>query len=161
MDGTGLDPVTQRPCIAIPGKPSDGLEPSTLAMNVRRGATRASDTVVAAAAMNQEIQLISDGDGLAVIGDSTAVERFLATEELPSEKLELHRIKGALSTGAAASQVGSEIAANSGRWVKLTAESAQKVKKYGLTPTKTPGVDHAMIGKPGEIKSWLQITTKP
>jgi hypothetical protein len=111
--------------------------------------------------MNQEIQLISDGDGLAVIGDSTAVERFLATEELPSEELELHRIKAALSTGAAAAQVGSEIAANSGRWVKLTAESAQKVKKYGLTPTKTPGVEHAMIGKPGEVKSWLQITTKP
>jgi hypothetical protein len=111
--------------------------------------------------MNQEIQLISDGDGLAVIGDSTAVERFLATEELPSEELELHRIKGALTVGAMAAQVGSEIAANSGRWVKLTADSAQKVKKYGLMPSKTPGVNHAMIGKPGEVKSWLQITTKP
>jgi hypothetical protein len=111
--------------------------------------------------MNHEIQLISDGDGLAVIGESTAVERFLATEELPSEELKLHRIKGALSTGAAAAEVGSEIAATSGRWVKLTADSAQKIKKYGLIPTKTPGVKHAMIGKPGEVKSWLQITTKP
>jgi len=111
--------------------------------------------------MNQEIQLISDGEGLAVIGDSTAVERFLATEELPSKELDLHRIKGALSTGAAAAQAGSEIAANSGRWVKLTAESAQKVKKYGLMRGKTPGVRHAMIGEPGEVKSWLQIATKP
>jgi hypothetical protein len=111
--------------------------------------------------MNHEIQLISDGDGLAVIGDSTAVERFLATEELPSQELDLHRIKGALSTGAAAAQVGSEIAANSGRWVKLTAESAQKIKKYGLTRTETPGVRHAMIGKRGHIKSWLQIETTP
>jgi hypothetical protein len=112
--------------------------------------------------MNHEIQLISDGDGLAVIGDSTAVEGFLAAEELPSKELEVHRIKGALSTGASAAQVGTEIAANSGRWVKLTADSAQKVKKYGLMDSKkTPGVSYAMIGKPGEIKSWLQITTKP
>lgn len=30
--------------------------------------------------MDSEIQLISDGDGLAVIGDATAIERFLASE---------------------------------------------------------------------------------
>lgn len=30
--------------------------------------------------MASEIQLISDGDGLAVIGDPTAVERFLVSE---------------------------------------------------------------------------------
>jgi hypothetical protein len=30
--------------------------------------------------MDDEIQLISDGDGLAVIGNPTAVERFLTSE---------------------------------------------------------------------------------
>jgi len=30
--------------------------------------------------MDNEIQLISDGDGLAVIGDPAAVERFLVSE---------------------------------------------------------------------------------
>jgi hypothetical protein len=35
--------------------------------------------------MDNEIQLISDGDGLAVIGDATAVERFLVSEGLPSK----------------------------------------------------------------------------
>lgn len=111
--------------------------------------------------MNHEIQLISDGDGLAVIGDSTAVECFLATEELPSEKLDLYRIKGALSAGAAAAQVGSEIAASSGRWVKLTAESAQKLKEYELVPTGTRGVKHAMLRERGRMKSWLQIEKTP
>jgi len=112
--------------------------------------------------MSDEIQLISDGDGVAVIGDSTAVERFLATEALPSEELELHRIMGALSTGAPAAQVGSEIAANSGRWIKLTAESAQKVRKYGLPPAdQTRGVSHVMIRERGKVKSWLQIETRP
>ena len=75
--------------------------------------------------MDNEIQLISDGDGLAVIGDPAAVERFLVSEGLSSKDLGLPRLGAVLSTGAAVAQAGSEIAANSGRWVKLTKESAQ------------------------------------
>ncbi|MCM9080082.1 hypothetical protein L1606_18685 [Streptomyces spororaveus] len=107
--------------------------------------------------MDNAIQLISDGDGLAVIGDPTDVERFLASEGLPSKDLGAGRLKSVFDTGAAVAQAGSEIAANSGRWVKLTTESAQRLKKFGLMETKTPGVSHAMLGKPGSIKSWLQI----
>lgn len=33
--------------------------------------------------MDDDVQLISDGDGLAVIGEPAAVERFLAANELP------------------------------------------------------------------------------
>ncbi|MFU8851512.1 hypothetical protein ACNAW0_11095 [Micromonospora sp. SL1-18] len=108
--------------------------------------------------MDNEIQLISDGDGLAVIGNPTAADRFLVSEGLPSKDLGLQRLGSALSAGAAAAQAGSEIAANSGRWVQLTKESAQLVDKFGLMPSKTPGVSHAMVGQPGSIKSWLQIT---
>jgi hypothetical protein len=111
--------------------------------------------------MENEIQLISDGDGLAVIGESTAVEHFLASEGLASRDLELPRLTKVLGAGAAAAQAGSEIAANAGRWVKLTPDSAAKVKTLGLMPSKTPGVSHAMIGKPGNVKSWLQISTGP
>ncbi|MEV0154893.1 hypothetical protein AB0H57_14260 [Micromonospora sp. NPDC050686] len=107
--------------------------------------------------MDNEIQLISDGDGLAVIGDARAVERFLVSEGLPSKDLGLHRLGSVLNAGATAAQAGSEIAAHSGRWVKLTKESAQIVHKHGLMPTKTPGVSHAMVGQRGSIKSWLQI----
>ncbi|GGU03986.1 hypothetical protein [Streptomyces coeruleorubidus] len=107
--------------------------------------------------MDSEIELISDGDGLAVIGNATDVERFLVSEGLSSKDLGLQRLKSAFGSGAAVAQTGSEIAANSGRWVKLTQESAQRVKKFGLMESKTPGVSHAMLGKPGSIKSWLQI----
>ena len=59
------------------------------------------------------------------------------------------RLGTVLSASALVAQAGSEIAANSGRWVKLTEESARKVKAFKLTPTKTPGVSHAMIvGEP-------------
>ncbi|MBC2900638.1 hypothetical protein [Streptomyces cupreus] len=107
--------------------------------------------------MANEIQLISDGDGLAVIGNATDVERFLLSEGLPSKDLGVQRLKSVFGTGAAAAQAGSEIAANSGRWVMLTKESAERVKKFGLTETKRPGISHAMVGKPGSIKNWLQV----
>ncbi|MFD5491402.1 hypothetical protein ACFWH4_00310 [Streptomyces sp. NPDC127091] len=107
--------------------------------------------------MYNEIQLISDGDGLAVIGNATDVERFLASEGLPSKDLGVQRLKSVFGTGAAVAQAGSDIAANSGRWVKLTKESAERVKKFGLMESKTPGISHAMVGKPGSIKNWLQI----
>ncbi|MEW2074588.1 hypothetical protein AB0941_13265 [Streptomyces sp. NPDC013433] len=107
--------------------------------------------------MNNEIQLISDGDGLAVMGNATDVERFLASEVLPSKDLGVQRLKSVFGTGAAVAQAGSDIAADSGRWVKLTKESAERVKKFGLMESRTPGVSHAMVGKPGSIKSWLQI----
>jgi hypothetical protein len=103
--------------------------------------------------MDNEIQLISDGDGLAVIGNPTAVERFLVSEGLPSKDLGLQRLGPALSTGAAAAQAGSEIAANSGRWVKLTKESAQIVHKHGLRESSKTGLSTGVLkGSHGQIK---------
>lgn len=114
--------------------------------------------------MGNEIELVADGDGLAVIGDSADVERFLLDQGLDKASpkvLDLRRLSSLAGTSGAALGVGSEVARNSGRWVKLTAESAQAVKQYGLMATKTPGVSHAMIGKPGEVKQWLQIAQAP
>ncbi|WTX00632.1 hypothetical protein OG216_35345 [Streptomycetaceae bacterium NBC_01309] len=109
--------------------------------------------------MNDEIQLISDGDGLAVIGREAEIEGFLASMALPARPkgVEGRRLDALLRTGSAVAQAAGTVAADSHRWVKLTAESAHKVKKYGLTPTKTPGISHAMIGKVGASRSWLQI----
>lgn len=110
--------------------------------------------------MDDEIELISDGEGVAVIGEPVAVERFLVSEGL-TQAVGMPRLGSVISTGAVAVQAGSEIAANSGRWVKLTEESARLVKKYGLMESKTPGVSHAIVGRPGSIKSWLQIAKGP
>lgn len=108
--------------------------------------------------MDNEVELVSDGDGLAVIGNPTAVERFMESVGLSSDAGS-PRFGAAFSAGASVARAGSEIAANSGRWMKLTKESAQKLQKYPLTPTKTPGVSHAMLGQRGSIKKWLQIET--
>jgi hypothetical protein len=112
-------------------------------------------------ALDNEVELISDGDGLAVIGKPTAVERFMASVGLSSDAGS-PRLGAVLSAaGAAVAQAGSGIAANSGRWVKLTEESAQAVKEFGLMDTQTPGVSHAMVGQPGDIKQWIQIVKAP
>ncbi|MDQ2814746.1 MAG: hypothetical protein M3Z75_23545 [Actinomycetota bacterium] len=107
--------------------------------------------------MDNEIQLISDGDGLAVIGDPAAVERFLLSEGLSSKDLGLPRLGAVLSTGAAAAQAGSEIA-HSGRWVKLTKESAQLVNKYGLRKSSKTGLSTGVLkGNSGQVKGFVQF----
>lgn len=111
--------------------------------------------------MGTEIQLISDGDGLAVIGDPTAVERFLVSEGLQSRDLGLPRLGSILSTGAGVTQAGSEIAATSGRWVKLTERSAKAMKNYDLMKGSSPGVSRAMTTENGKIKGILEFATKP
>jgi hypothetical protein len=107
--------------------------------------------------MDDEIQLISDGDGLAVIGNPAAVERFLVSEGLPSKDLGLQRLGSVLSTGAGAAQAGSEIAANSGRWVKLTKESAEALNKYNLMKGSSPGISRAVLTDRGKIKGFVEF----
>ncbi|HET9895689.1 MAG TPA: hypothetical protein VFQ44_12240 [Streptosporangiaceae bacterium] len=108
--------------------------------------------------MDSEIQLISDGDGLAVIGDPAAVESFLVFEGLPSKDLGLPRLGAVLGTGAAVAQAGSEIAADSGRWVKMTKESARLAGKYGLRESSKTGLRTGVLkGKGGQVKGFVQF----
>jgi hypothetical protein len=112
--------------------------------------------------MDNEIELISDGDGLAVIGDPADIDRFLVSEGLSSKDLGLPRLRNVLSTGGAAAQAGSEIAANSGRWVKLTKESAQLASKYGLRKSSETGLSTGVLkGNSGQIKGFVQFAKGP
>lgn len=112
--------------------------------------------------MDNEIQLISDGDGLAVIGNAADVERFLVSEGLPSKDLGMQRLKSAFNAGAAAAQAGSDIAADSGRWVKLTRESAQVVRKYGLRKSSKTGLSTGVVkGQKGQIRGFVEFVRGP
>lgn len=112
------------------------------------------------ATMDDEIQLVCDGEGLAVIGDPAAVERFLVSEGLESSDLGLQRLGPSLARAAGVTQAASEMAANSGRWVKLTDESVEAIKKYGLMKSKTTGLDLGVIQAKehgGKIKGVVQF----
>ncbi|GCD40365.1 hypothetical protein [Streptomyces paromomycinus] len=110
--------------------------------------------------MDNEIQLISDGDGLAVIGNPRDVERFLASKGLLSlsEDLGLPGLGPVLRAAAAVARAGSEMAAHSGRWVKLTEESAAAVKKFGLRESSRTGLSTGVIkGNKGQIGGFVEI----
>lgn len=113
--------------------------------------------------MTDEIELICDGEGLAVLGDPTAVKRFLDSEGLrtQSQELRLERLGPALETGSNIAKLVSDIYANTGRYVRLTKESAKDVRQFGLMPTSVRGISHAMIGEPGSISKWIQIEDGP
>src|SRR5699024_95086 len=111
--------------------------------------------------LDHEIQLINDGDGIAVIGNATDVERFLAAEGLPAKELGMHKLGALLGSGSAATQAGSEIAANSGRWVKLTEESARLMKQSELMKGSRPDAARAVLTKNGRISGHLEILRSP
>jgi hypothetical protein len=111
--------------------------------------------------VSDEVELISDGEGLAVVGDKRAVERFLRDRGLlaVSEMLGIGRLSGLVQGADVVVKGASELASSSGRWVKLTEKSAALVEEFGFMETSTPGVSHAMIGDPGSISKWLQVET--
>src|SRR4051794_1842537 len=101
---------------------------------------RASLRPLEESTMDNEIQLISDGVGLAVIGSPTAVELFLTLEGLASKDLGLPRLAAVFKAGAQIAQAAPEIADTVGRWVELTKESAHLVEKHGLRKSSTSGL---------------------
>lgn len=111
---------------------------------------------------DDEISLISDGDGLAVIGEPAVVDRFLASEGLLAARdIGLPTLRGVMTAAAASAEAGSALAGNSGRWVKLTAESAKLVEKHGLRESKSGLKTGVLRGDKGQIKGFVQFAKGP
>ncbi len=117
--------------------------------------------------MNNEVQLISDGDGLAVIGDPKAVERFLISQgldQLPSRDLGLPRLGKILSALAVTTETAATIASGSGRWVQITEESAALIDRFTLMTRRDNGLSLGVIqdvGGDGKIKGIVQFAQGP
>jgi hypothetical protein len=107
--------------------------------------------------MDNEIQLINDGDGVAVIGNSLAIDRFLSTQGLQSRDLGLPRLSTAYSALAGAVNAGSAISATSGRWVQLTEESAKIFNGAKLMKGSKPEFSRAIVMDNGKTSSILEI----
>jgi hypothetical protein len=108
--------------------------------------------------MDDEIQLFRDGDGLAVIGDPAAVERFLVSEGLPAKGSGTRRFGSVLGNAAGFAQAGSDITAGSGRWVKLSKESAQRIDKIGLRKSARTGLETGVLkGPKGQAKGFVEF----
>lgn len=110
--------------------------------------------------MDDEIQLIQDADGIAVIGEPSAVERFLSNAGLSSSDLRLDRLRPAVGAASSAIHAASAIAAGSGRWVKLTEESAAALHEHGQMVSTKTGLGMGVVqGTDGRIKGIVQFAT--
>ncbi|GAB3283140.1 hypothetical protein [Kineosporia babensis] len=111
--------------------------------------------------MSDELERINDGEGLAVVGPPSVVDRLLREAGLLAKSVDLglSRLGDLLGHGSTVIQGMAEISANSGRYLKIDAETAERIAKFGLIKTDTPGVSWAMIGSPGDIASWIKVQT--
>ena len=111
--------------------------------------------------MHHDIEVISDGDGFAVIGPPSAVERFLRSEGLASRDLGLNRLAPAVAASAGVARAGATIAETSGRWVKLTEKSAQAFRSSSLMKGSEAGVARAITTENGKINGILEVVRTP
>lgn len=112
-----------------------------------------------------EVEVVLRDDELMVFGDELAVQDFIQSLVVPEEmsaKLDskaLNRIFGQIKNTGSIAQGASEIAENSGYYIKLTQESAALVKEQGLFESKA-GTTYAKIKnleKPGKPGKWLKV----
>lgn len=107
--------------------------------------------------MDTEIELINDGDGIALVGDAAVVDRFLHAQGLPSRELNLTRLNSAFSAGALVAEAASKASAESGRWVKLSKKSAEALKTNTLMKGSSPLYSRAVLTKDGKISGLLEF----
>lgn len=83
-------------------------------------------------AASDDLELISDGDGMVVFGPPAAVELFVASTGAPSRELDLRPLNNAVAKSGSGLQAASQVSANAGRWMKLTEESARAAQSANL-----------------------------
>jgi hypothetical protein len=114
--------------------------------------------------VSDEVEVVSDGEGALVVGSNKAVRRFLKQNGLAkvADSIDLERLRKTLGVGSDLLESVSTIAEQSAMYLRLTPESAQRLKDAGgLMSTKTKGISHAMLGKTGDSSmKWLQVDTK-
>lgn len=114
--------------------------------------------------MGSEIELISDGTGLAVVGNAADVERFFLSsglDKVPSRFFDLRRIRSAAKVGGDVTEAGLVATESVGRWVKLTEESAKVLKQSSMMKGPREGTARAIAMGDKVTKHILQIVTKP
>jgi len=112
--------------------------------------------------MDDEITLLSDGDGLAVIGAPSAVERFVSAQGLVSRDFGLRRLSSGASAVTGVGHAASTIAASSGQWVKLTEKSAELMASTPLMKGSSAGVSRGVFtSSNGKITGLVEFVNGP
>lgn len=95
----------------------------------------------------QEITVVKDEHGLLFLGDSKKIKTWSDDRGLASCEF----VTKALKTGGSAVQTAAKVSSESGRWVKLTKDSAKLLEKHG----KASGIQPGVVQKSnGQIIKW-------
>jgi hypothetical protein len=106
---------------------------------------------------SEELRLIKNEDGVAVIGESSLVQAFYESLAL-TDRTPVRNLGTRLSGLSGVAGVGQQIAENSGRWMKLTEESAAALRTASMTQSKTTGNFFAVLrATDGKITKNLQF----
>ncbi|MDQ1176213.1 hypothetical protein [Microbacterium sp. SORGH_AS_0421] len=109
-----------------------------------------------------DVEVISDGDGLVFVGEPTQVAKFVAASGLPSTSFDIAKLTPSVAAGAAVLNAAADISASAGRWVKLTEESAKAARLLPVVQNSSTKFWHATTrGDKGRFVKNLQFVTKP
>ena len=106
----------------------------------------------------QSVTIIQDKQGIVFLGDAGTIDLWLKDEGFDSKAFTAKAVQTVLSASKDAQAAGNAMA-ESGRWVKLTKESAELVAKYGKNCKKGPFFQAGVVRQPnGRIIKHLQFT---
>lgn len=108
--------------------------------------------------MTSEVDILSDRDGIAIFGSGHDIDLFLSTAGLESRDLSRNQnFAGLMAKASGLTQTGSLISENSGRWIKVTKETAKSMKT--LTPMKgsSNGVSKAILTSNGKTAKIVEF----
>ncbi|GLW28300.1 hypothetical protein [Actinoplanes regularis] len=112
--------------------------------------------------MDNDVEWVADGDRVAFFGDPDAVRAFLAREGLWEASTDFGpRLRAVLGAAGTVAQEGSEIAAGSFRWVKLTEVSANLQKQFGFRHSKSGLPTGVIKGVSGRIRKIVEFEKGP
>ena len=104
------------------------------------------------------IDIISDGTGIALFGDPQQLDLFIKKEGLVARPLELERIAGVLGKASTVTSGASQAALNAGRWVKLSDKSARALKHSTMMKGSSDEFVRAIFtGDKGKIKGIVEF----
>lgn len=107
--------------------------------------------------MSEELQMIAGNDGVAVIGDRGVIDRFITANELVSREFPVGKLRHSVSLASGATEAAATISAQSGRWIKLTEESARALKYGEAMAGSEKGLMRAILTKDSKISQHLEF----
>lgn len=107
----------------------------------------------------QSVTIIQDEQGIVFLGDAGTIDLWLKDEGFDSKAFTAKAVQTISSTSKGAQAAGNAMA-ESGRWIKLTKESAELVAKYGKNCKKGPFQTGVVRQPNGRIIKHLQFTQK-